>query len=337
MHQGFVVYAGNNSRLKSWAFRDLGGKLVGYLATHTDGNLIVAASKVKGRKRYTVSGLYGPSQDIEAPAELKGTMDALSPGTETVIGRLKKEETVDASGGKVIRRDSSGMFEAVALKLKKLYSLPGNLVKEFANVHDDLAEGGTKADSRKNFFDVLKAAPGVGGASELDFFAYCGHGNASGLPSAGVDRTHVAALAKEIKRLLRADGTVIFYACQTGSKDGLAQKLSGLLPSMTVWGHRKSGPASTNPYKKKYVGGVEQPFRDSWGEADQVTWDAYMRASADFYARYPFMTLDQISAEVGLSFAPTAVTPSQPATQAPADPKKRGWNPLRGFKPAAVH
>lgn len=339
MPQGVVIFAGNNARKKGWAYRDTGNRLIGYLVTDDEGKPIgLPVTGDATKKKYTAVSFYGLKVELVGAVKLpKGGSDVTT-SAGIPAGRVAKESLVDASGKLQMRSDSTGMFEPVALKLKKLYTLPNSLVKEFQNVHDDFADGGTSEESRKNFFKALKEAPGPGGASELDFFAYVGHGEGSGLPSAGITRSHIAALVKEIKRLVRADGTVIFYACQTGSKDGLAQKLSGLLPAMTVWGHRKSGPASTNPYKKKYIGGVEQPFRDSWGEADQLKWDTYMRASADFYARYPFMTMDQMIAEVGLSLPMTVAAPAQPAaTTAPADPKKQRWNPLRGFKPAAVH
>jgi hypothetical protein len=338
MPTGVVVFAGNNARKKGWAYRATGGKLIGYLTLDSENRplgLPVPGDATK--KKYTAVSFYGLKIELLGPVKLSKGGSEVTTTSGAPAGKVAKESLVDANGKLQMRSDSTGMFEPVALKLQKLYSLPKSLVKEFLNVHDDFEDGGTAEQSRKNFFAALKEAPGPGGASELDFFAYVGHGEGSALPSAGVTRSHIAALAKEIKRLVRADGTVIFYACQTGSKDGLAQKLSGLLPSMTVWGHRKSGPASTNPYKKKYVGGVEQPFRDSWGEADQLKWDTYMRASADFYARYPFMTLDQLIAEVGLSLPTTTAPTAKPAAQTATDPKKRGWNPLRGFQPAAVH
>jgi len=302
MPQGVVVYAGNNSRLRAIAFRNLGGTLLGYLAIDANGHLVKAAvPKDKTRLRYTVVALVGPRFDIEAPLNLKGTSDVWSPSTGTLMGKLAKEDVQDATGKKVTRRDSNGMFEVVAMKLKKVHSLPSNLIKEFSNVHDDFAEGGTKDESRANFFAALKSAPGTGKASELDFFAYSGHGSGWSLPSAGVARTHLPKLAAEITRLVRSTGTVVLYACSTGTPKGFAQQLSALLPNMTVWGHLPPpGPASINPRKMKFKGGTQQRFLDEFSAPELAKWKAHVISSADFYARYPFMSMAEIRAEIGI-------------------------------------
>lgn len=339
MPQGVVIFAGNNARKKGWAYRNSIGKLVGYLVTDSEGGPLGIG--IKGdptKKQYTAVAFTGVKIEIVGAAKLPRSGSEVAYPTGGGAGKVAKEDMRDAAGQLVMRCDSTGMFEVVAKKLQKLYSLPKGLVKEFSNVHDDFAEGGTKADSRKNFLKALKEAPGPGGASDLDFFAYSGHGSPSELPSAGINRSHIATLAAEIKRLVRADGTVILYACSTGKPNGFAQQLSGQLLGMTVWGHLPPpGPASINPRKVKYKGGLPERFVEDFTEAEFAKWKAYVIGNPDFYARYPFLTLDQMIDEVGLSLPTTAAPISQTAAQAPADAKKRGWNPLRGFKPAAVH
>ncbi|MBX7105309.1 MAG: hypothetical protein K1X57_14595 [Gemmataceae bacterium] len=301
---GAVIYAGNNSRLKGFALRDNSGKLLGFLATNKLGGLVL--SPVKGSKThvtYTVNTFSGIPMQVTALLKLerKGN-EARSPVSGVIVGTLGKEEVVNAQGELKIRNDSSGMFEVVAAKLKKIHSIPPNLVKRFANVHDDLGDDGTKEDSKTNFFNALKSMPGVGGASELDFFAYSGHGSGSGLPSAGIGRGDISKLKDEIKRLVRADGTVILYACSTGTPKGFAEQLSGQLPGMTVWGHLPPpGPASINPRKVKFKAGKSQNFLEQFTKEERVMWDNHVKSSSDFYARYPFMRLDEIRAEIGMA------------------------------------
>jgi hypothetical protein len=194
-----------------------------------------------------------------------------------------------------MKNDSTGMFEHVARAFRQLYNAE---IRAFDNVHDDEADGGNEAATRANYFGEMAKFSG----DNLDFFAYSGHGSQNGLPSAGVRRGRptfgVPQLCERIGRLVRADGFVLLYACSTAEAGGFAEDLSRLLPRMTVIGHRGAAAASRNPEKYRIVNGNSEHYRDLLPADVQPRWTATNLDRNYLYARFPFLTVEQVAEEL---------------------------------------
>lgn len=299
MTTGAVIYAGRNSRLKNFAYKDLTNRVLGYRYRDKLGNQ-PGGTKIPGqhlRLSYEIALLAGGTIQVGSAVTLnkRKPNDAWSPATSAIAtGVLNYEEVHDVAGTAVLRHDSNGMFAVIAAGLRKKYSLPADLVRSFDNVHDDLEDGGTSKDSKKNFFAELKKMKGT----ELDFFAYAGHGNYNGLPSAGVYMSDIDDLEKEINRLIKADGSVMLYACSCAS--GFAQHLSRKLGNRKVWAHTGAGTADKNPNMHLFQNGLDQHFLGEKNfTKDEVTaWKRYLKLSDDFYMRFPFMTIQEMKNEI---------------------------------------
>ena len=287
---GVVVYPSNNGRLKSLVlYKDSGGK-VGYQWGKPH-------AKAKGSAQwiYPVALDTGGRIEVGGPRGLaKGSSPARvhDPQSWAEIGTFRWEEVKLLDGTQRARPDSTGEFQVIAQKFKQKF---GAAIYGFANVHDDVDEStGTEAKTRENFFDVLDD---IGGAN-LDYFAYAGHGNSTSLGSAQVRKGDLERFADQLRRIIKPDGVVIFYACLTGKTGGFASMVSAAMPAATVWGHSDSGQASRNADKVIYKGGSGTPIQRLLSAAANAKYAKYLVASSDFYARMPFMTLAEINAEL---------------------------------------
>src|SRR5262245_10737862 len=138
---GAVIYAGRNSRLKNFAYKDFAKGVLGYRSRDKQGNPL-AGKSVPGqplRLSYPITLLTGGATEVGSVVKLNKQTpnDAWSPATGAVpTGVLNYEEMHDAAGAAVLRHDSNGMFQVVASDLRKKYALPAGLVRPFDNVHD---------------------------------------------------------------------------------------------------------------------------------------------------------------------------------------------------------
>lgn len=291
--QGACVFAGNNARQRGIAYR-VNGQLIGYESART------AIKGKPDRMLFTITPLLGgPVIVMQGPSKIRNTpVTAWEPkdGIAPLPGKLAKEDMVDGGGNLKMRADSSAVFRVAAQGLKQLY--PGTVVEEFSNVHDDKAEGGTKVDSLENFMEALEDCAATTGH---DFFAYSGHGNGRSLPSAGLEMKskEYRKFVEQLKLMLKPGATVIFYACCTGVEGGMAQSLSADLPGVTVWGHMSAGHGMTNPQKARCLNGRHEKLIDLLGQPHYDKWVKCIKdAASDIWRRYPWMTIEQIRAEV---------------------------------------
>ena len=287
---GVVVYPSNNGRLKGLVlYKDAGGK-VGYQWGKPH-------AKAKGSAQwiYPVALDAGGSIKVGGPRGLgKKSSPARVHDTDSwaEIGTFRWEEVKLLDGSQRARPDSTGEFQVIAHKFKQKFSAS---IYGFANVHDDVDDStGTESKTRENFFDVLDDI----GGSNLDYFAYAGHGNATNLGSAQVRKSDLETFAGHLRRMVKPDGVVIFYACMTGKSGGFASMVSTAMPAATVWGHSDSGQASRNADKVIYKNGTGTPIQSLLSPAAKAKYAKYLIASGDFYARMPFMTIDEINAEL---------------------------------------
>ncbi|BDC49437.1 hypothetical protein F183_A17530 [Bryobacterales bacterium F-183] len=291
---GVVVYPKNNGRLKTLVlYKDVGGK-TGFLWG-------TAKPKEKGSAQY----LYPVALDSEGPRGTKikvmgpkglGKNNAparvCDPDSGKEIGTFRWEEVKLPDGSQRERPDSTGEFQVIAKTFQKkfLASTYG-----FGNVHDDVDDSsGTGEQTRENFWDVLDSIS----ASNLDYFAYAGHGNWDSLGSAQVRAKDVDEFVRRLRRLVKPEGVILFYACLTGKTGGFASKVAGALPGATVWGHSDSGQASRNADKVVHKGTNNMAVKKLLSAAAAKNLSGYLVSSEDFYARMPFMTIAEMNAEL---------------------------------------
>jgi hypothetical protein len=294
---GACVFAGNNSRWKGNSYR-LNGTLIGFEKLV---KLEPARFEVPGhadRMRYTIKPINGtPEFDVVSVIAKKigaSPVDTWDPKdlTKLLPGKMKWEYRINTEGGFVTRSDSTSVFEATGKGLADFY--PGSQKLEFANVHDDAAEGGSQSDSLRNFMDEMRSIKG-----NLDFFAYAGHGCGSCLPSACLYKKspEYTEFIDILRRVLRPEGTVVFYACSTGVSSGFAQKVSEDIPNATVFGHQSAGHGQTNPEKARFYNGRRETFQELLG-ADYARWAIHIKSGSDIWRRYAWMDVDEIRQEV---------------------------------------
>lgn len=319
--RGVVLYAGRNSRRREYAayLTASGGSRVGYLRRlRPTPRPLPGWSRGEDLGWYEVATSDGRGLSHRVAMSSRPSRTGANPlrdaATGTAVGHARREEVVNGADVRQLRNDSGGMFRPVAQAFHHLY---GTQVVPFQNVHDDFDEDGlTERDTRENFFDAVGTVAGSG----LDFFAYAGHGSSNGLPSAGIttaggtDRGF-SELTDAIRRLCRLDGWVLLYACETATAGGFAERLSGVFPRMTVIGHRGAGPASRNPLKYRIVGGRSQAMRDRLPEDVRPLWTDTALLRDRLYARVPFLSADQIAAELRGEEPPRGVSP--PRGQSP--------------------
>ncbi len=292
------MFAGNNSRWKGNSYR-LNGLLIGFekLVKLEPARVAIAG----GKTRYTIKPLNGTAEFDVVSLDAKkigatpvDTWDPADP-TKLLAGKMQWEYRIDGAGGFVTRCDSTAVFEDAAKGLVSYY--PGTKSYGFANVHDDALEGGSQSDTLRNFMDEMRKLSG-----NLDFFAYAGHGCGSGLPSACLYKKspEYTEFIEILRRVLRPEATIIFYACSTGVANGFASKVSTDIPSATVFGHQSSGHGQTNPEKARFYNGRRETFQELLGE-DYARWSIHIKSGSDIWRRYPFMDIEEIREEVRTS------------------------------------
>jgi hypothetical protein len=291
--RGVVTYPDNNSKWRAYAYYTNGAASQSGAKVDYHG---VCPGSHSHLRYYTIRKHSGDNILVAAPRTLskKSRNPVYDTSSWKEIGYLNRELLRDASGAVRAKPDSSGEFSLIAGRMRDLYALPKSLLAPFENVHDDLKAGGSEEDTRENFFEAIESVPESG----LEFFAYAGHGTPSSLPSAQVGKSHMSKLADEIRRMVRPDGIVMFYACSTGKPAGFASQISKLLPGMRVWGHTDSGQASRNADKVCYRNGASTDIRSVLSKTAKEKWARYLLHNPDFYARFPFMALETIEAEL---------------------------------------
>lgn len=178
--------------------------------------------------------------------------------------------------------------------MKEAYA--GSQSLEFFNVHDDAVDGGTESDSRKSFMEQMRKLN-----SNLDFFAYAGHGNGGSLGSACLNRKHeeYQEFLNILRRVVKPGGTIIFYACCTGVANGFAQSVSSAVANVTVFAHSSSGHGQTNP--EEVCGSTmafARPSQTCWAPTTTSAGLRRLRAGGDLWRRYPFMTIEELKQEL---------------------------------------
>jgi hypothetical protein len=138
-------------------------------------------------------------------------------------------------------------------------------------------------------------------ASDLGVVAYFGHGTRSSLPSAEIYWRDLVTLAPLIKRAARADCQVVLYACSAGELGCFANQLAKLMHNeITVWGHTCVGHSFTNPYVT-YFPYLSSPWLVEPDGPRWRKWHRLIKSGSRIWARYPFMTQNELEIEVDQS------------------------------------
>ena len=185
---------------------------------------------------------------------------------------------------------------------------------------------------------------------KLDAVVYFGHGEPFGMVSSDIYLKDVQKFAQLIRRK-GVDGVrVVLFACSCGSFNypggSFAAKLAVALSDIgaVVFGHDDVGHTVTNPNLYRYSGsgpGVRVAPTGKFTAFDRMlkaeSLDKNPRQNNAFWARIPFMTPDEIRAEVARRL-PSAAHPGNDfhrrvATR-PESPRRNRRATLRGSAPA---
>jgi hypothetical protein len=290
---GAAVFAAHNSRMMRFAYRELEngkpGRLIAWLDKKSAKRLSKTQQLYEGTVGHQSIAVWGiPSSDIWSNP---------TPTFDTGGARQNRSLTWEWDG--TMRNDSDKVFHMGADCMKARY--PGTELLSFDNVHDDLSDEGDKSDSLKHFMTaVRKIKPG------LDYFAYFGHGSKNSLVSAQLHRTKTPKEFNEFIKILnervKPGGTIVFYACDTGDKDGFAQTVAARVSGRTVFGHDGAGDARTRPFVVRCFNRTREPFQELLGK-DFHKWEGYIKSCSDIWRRFPWMSIEEIRNEVSSGVA----------------------------------
>ncbi len=132
---------------------------------------------------------------------------------------------------------------------------------------------------------------------QLDCVAYFGHGIKDMMVSAKIGKGYFDEFVQSLRANCGSNATIILYACSCGMADGFASKLADALRDMsiTVYGHASAGHAYMNPMLRRFPGceivcpsGMVTPWLKAFNDP-----------KSDLWIRAPFMTDDELKAELG--------------------------------------
>jgi len=194
------------------------------------------------------------------------------------------------------RSDATGAFH---LGTKRFRDVHGTPFEHFDNgTNDEEHNGPGQKKIRDRVFEIMRTHPGP----PWDVFAYFGHGISNGLPSAGIYSSNIKALAELIRAKAKPGIVVLLYACLAGSPGGFAAKLQAALADKNarVYGHASAGRAFANADKTVHPPGH---FVVAKSDALWRKWKQTINASdgnpkIDLWARFPFMSKEQLVAEL---------------------------------------
>jgi hypothetical protein len=200
--------------------------------------------------------------------------------------------------------DATGAFLPYMEEFRKLYSATGTVTTLTFNNH------ASAKNELKAIADEISHALNVA-QNRLDAVVYFGHGWPTGMVSADIYTQNIPDFAQLIRANCARGVTIVLYAClcgQVNAKGGcfasrLANELSDI--DAVVFAHDNAGHTATNPNVYRYSGnkpgvpvapaGMFHSF-DVLLKAESI--DKKPKGNTAFWARMPFMTDDEIAAEV---------------------------------------
>lgn len=151
---------------------------------------------------------------------------------------------------------------------------------------------------------ILDAMRQGSGGQYYDAICYFGHGTKNGLESAGWYGDKISSLTDAIDELGAVDVKVLLYACSCAAPSGIANKMAN---NLQVWwqsgtevhGHVSPGHTFANPQYRRYPNaGGEVGFTVAPPKKVGAWIKAISNQKNTLWARYPFMTPEEIEAEL---------------------------------------
>jgi hypothetical protein len=151
---------------------------------------------------------------------------------------------------------------------------------------------------------ILNAMRQGSGGQYYDAICYFGHGTKAGMESAGWYAKSIDTLTSAIDELGAPDVKVMLYACSCASPGGIAYRMANDLRAWwqsgtEVHGHLSPGHTFANPQYRRYPNaGGETGFTVAPPKKVAGWVKAIRNQRNTLWARYPFMTPDEIEAEL---------------------------------------
>lgn len=210
----------------------------------------------------------------------------------------------DKAGVLHTSHDATGAFLPYMEAFRKLYSAGGAVAAlKFNNHAAPKSEFKAILTEIDHAFNVSK--------SQLDAVVYFGHGWPTGMVSADIYDPSIPDFAKLIRLNCARGVKIVLYAClcgQVSAKGGcFAARLAAELSDMeaVVYAHDNAGHTTTNPNIYRYTGnkpGVAVAPAGMFHSFNVLLktecLDKKPKGNSAFWARVPFMTDDEIAAEV---------------------------------------
>ncbi len=200
--------------------------------------------------------------------------------------------------------DATGAFLPYMDAFGKLYSTTGTVTALKFNNH-----AAAKAEFTVIGTDIAHAVNAA--KNQLDAVVYFGHGWPTGMISADIYNPSIPAFAKLIRANCVRGVTIVLYACLCGelkAKGGsFAARLASELIDMqaVVYAHDTIGHTATNPNIYRFCGNKPPVplapagmYNSFYTLIKAECLDKKPKSNTAFWARLPFMTDDEIAAEV---------------------------------------
>lgn len=192
--------------------------------------------------------------------------------------------------------DATGAFQPGAEMYRRLYEGMGKTV---VMCKFDNHKG---ANPREQILNAMNLGAGDGW---FDAIVYFGHGTKDYMVTAGFGPETVADFNNAVWANGQYDVKVVLYACGCAADNGIASWISdSMVPwantGYRVYGHKVLGHAFMNPIVRHYpnIGTGNGAITCPEGKAS--AWiRAFNNPKSTLWARFPFMTQDEVAAELG--------------------------------------
>lgn len=193
--------------------------------------------------------------------------------------------------------DATGAFHPGMERYQQLYQ---SLGKQVVTFRFDNSRGQPAGRRRQS---IINAMQQNAGSRRYDAIVYFGHGSPRGLGSASFGEDALDELSAAILQHSQPSVKVVLYACSCAAPGGYAFKLAKRLgrwshKGMAVLGHPTRGHSFRNPLVRRYPSNRGETGQTVCPDGMFADWLHAMERRAEFWAKMPFMTQDEIAAAV---------------------------------------
>ncbi|WP_376098805.1 hypothetical protein ACE7GA_09480 [Roseomonas sp. CCTCC AB2023176] len=195
--------------------------------------------------------------------------------------------------------DATGAFHPAMRDWQRFYGTTGTVTTCFFNNGAGLGA----ARVQQQILDAMYA--GDSGSAGYDAICYFGHGTKQGLETCGWYADSIASFTDAVDRLGAVDCKVVLYACSCAEPGGIAYRISENLRGwwsygLKVYGHSLPGHSTRNPTVRVYPSGGGEVGFTLAPPRKIPQWIHAIRDDlrSTLWARFPFMTQEQIEAEL---------------------------------------